>query len=89
MIKIELAYKTQKISLTVAEKLSIDVAIKDQPLYQKYLSEVSTPHVGVFGKEVSLDHILTEGERIELYLPLLCDPMVKRKEKVKRAKKKP
>ena len=30
--------------------------------------------VGVYGQKVALDHLLEEGDRVEIYRPLLADP---------------
>ena len=35
--------------------------------------------LGVFGNAVGHDHAVQEGDRVELYRPLLSDPMEKRK----------
>lgn len=38
--------------------------------------------IGIYSKMVSLDTVLTEGDRVEIYRPITCDPkMVKRKAK--------
>jgi putative ubiquitin-RnfH superfamily antitoxin RatB of RatAB toxin-antitoxin module len=47
-----------------------------------FLSEISalvgTPlqdlKIGIYGQKVSLDHLLEEGDRVEIYRPLLADP---------------
>nr|WP_230458782.1 RnfH family protein [Legionella pneumophila] len=35
--------------------------------------------VGVYGKRVSVDQVLKEGDRIEIYRPLILDPKEKRR----------
>lgn len=43
--------------------------------------------VGVFGHKVSLDQALQDGDRVELYRPLIADPKeVRRQRAVKQAK---
>lgn len=38
--------------------------------------------VGIFGKLTKLDAALADGDRVEIYRPIICDPkMVKRKPK--------
>ena len=34
--------------------------------------------VGIFGKRVNLDHLLSDGDQIELYRPLIIDPKARR-----------
>jgi hypothetical protein len=40
--------------------------------------------VGIFGQLCSLDHVLVEGDRIELYRPLHADPRAARRARVAR-----
>lgn len=42
--------------------------------------------VGVFGKLVELDTLLRDGDRVEIYRPLIADPRDARREKVRRSK---
>jgi putative ubiquitin-RnfH superfamily antitoxin RatB of RatAB toxin-antitoxin module len=37
--------------------------------------------VGIWGQVVSLNHVLQENERIEIYRPLLIDPKAARRER--------
>ena len=36
--------------------------------------EVDPQRVGVFGRRVGLEYVLGEGDRVEIYRPLLADP---------------
>ncbi len=42
--------------------------------------------VGVFGKRVTLDTPLRDGDRVEIYRPLIADPKAARRERAKRPK---
>ena len=44
--------------------------------------------VGVFGRVVGRDFVLTEGDRVELYSPLLNDPKAARRQRAAIAAKK-
>lgn len=46
--------------------------------------DLTTNLVGIFSKKVTLDVIVKEGDRIEIYRPLCLDPKAKRLTKVKR-----
>ena len=49
--------------------------------------ELKPDMVGVFGHKVSLDQVLRDGDRVELYRPLIADPKeVRRQRAVKQAK---
>ena len=40
--------------------------------------------LGVFAKKVAADRVLEEGDRLELYRPLILDPMEARRRRAKR-----
>lgn len=42
--------------------------------------------LGIFGKAVKSDYVLTAGERVEIYRPLLIDPKEVRKKRAAEAK---
>lgn len=43
--------------------------------------------VGIFSKKVSLDYVLSNGDRVEIYRPLLIDPkQARRKRALNKAK---
>jgi putative ubiquitin-RnfH superfamily antitoxin RatB of RatAB toxin-antitoxin module len=48
--------------------------------------EIETNAVGIFGKRVAPDAPLADGDRVEIYRPLLIDPKERRRQ---RARKKP
>jgi hypothetical protein len=37
--------------------------------------------VGIFSRKVPLDHVLRDGDRVEIYRPLICDPKEMRKQR--------
>lgn len=42
--------------------------------------------LGIFGKPVANDHVLREGDRVEIYRPLIADPKEVRKERAAKAR---
>jgi putative ubiquitin-RnfH superfamily antitoxin RatB of RatAB toxin-antitoxin module len=42
------------------------------------------PPIGIFGRVVGREHVLDDGDRIEIYRPLLADPKASRNERVAR-----
>jgi len=44
--------------------------------------------VGVFGKVRELDYVLKQGDRVEIYRPLIADPKEARRRRAAEAKKK-
>ena len=49
--------------------------------------ELDTAKVGIFGLKASPDQVLREGDRVEIYRPLIADPKESRRQRaVKQAK---
>jgi putative ubiquitin-RnfH superfamily antitoxin RatB of RatAB toxin-antitoxin module len=48
---------------------------------------VDDEHVGIFGAKATLATELREGDRVEIYRPLQCDPKQVRRERAASAKK--
>lgn len=49
---------------------------------------LETADLGVFGKAVKADYKLREGDRVEIYRPLIIDPKEVRKQRAAKAAKK-
>ncbi len=80
MIKVTVAYapsekKQVELPMEVENNCSVIIAIKKSGIINLF-PEIGFPplHVGIFGKEVPLDHTLRAGDRIEIYRPLQIDP---------------
>ena len=79
MFNITIAYATPmqqlEIPLQVEPNCNVALAIRRSGILEK-CPEIPFPEiaVGIFGKRVKLDAILHEGDRIEIYRPLLIDP---------------
>lgn len=79
MLHIEIAYALPErqviIPMTVPIGTTIAIAITHSELQQHCpdinLSEAKT---GIYGRLRPLDHVLAEGDRVEIYRPLLIDP---------------
>jgi putative ubiquitin-RnfH superfamily antitoxin RatB of RatAB toxin-antitoxin module len=44
---------------------------------------VDCRQAGIFSQKVALDHVVEEGDRIELYRPLMLDPMEARRRRAR------
>lgn len=91
MITIELVYVAQnQDTLHLSFELPAGAAVKDAltkaDLYSKYPETADFP-VGIYAKIVTLDTILKEGDRVEVYRPLGRDPKEKRRQLAKNKKK--
>ncbi len=48
--------------------------------------DLDNAKLGIFGSVVSPEHVLAEGDRVEIYRPLIADPKEVRKARAARAK---
>ncbi len=78
-MRVEIAYaKPQEqviLSLEVDAKTTVETAIRQSGLLQRFPEiDLEINKVGIFGKACKLEQILREGDRIEVYRPLVADP---------------
>jgi len=89
-IPVEVAYAKPEVqvilSLDVPAGTTVKQAIEKSGILQQF-SEIDLANnaVGVFGKIASLDDVLTQKDRVEIYRALIADPKESRR---KRAEKK-
>jgi putative ubiquitin-RnfH superfamily antitoxin RatB of RatAB toxin-antitoxin module len=94
MITVEVAYAKpdeQKILVVkVPEGATIEQAIHASGILT-FFPEINLEKqkVGVFSKSCLLSDVVYEGERIEIYRPLLIDPKDARRKRVRNRKAKP
>ena len=89
-ILVEIAYAMPDeqviLSIKVPTKSDVKQAIEKSGIQIKFPSiDLSKNKVGIFGKKTTLDHVLKNRDRIEIYRPLILDPKEMRR---KRAAKK-
>lgn len=84
VINIEVCCATQDlqqlIALAVPKNTTLEVAVR---MAMPDL-DVTQCKVGIFGKLKTLDAVLHEHDRIEIYRPLLADPKESRRSRAKR-----
>ncbi|QEY50511.1 RnfH family protein [Legionella longbeachae] len=85
MIKVEVVYVplTKNVvhrALDLNPGATVSDALHASGIYEIY-PEARTFPVGIFSKQVSLEHVLKEGDRIEIYRPLVLDPKESRRKK--------
>lgn len=63
---------------TEKQKFQEGITLKDAlpffALYHEACKVIDSPQFGIFGIKVNQDHPLKEGDRIEVYRPLIIDP---------------
>ena len=88
---VEVAYalseKQSLISLEVEEGTTLKDAIKASGILAKYNEiDLSKQQVGIFSKFATLDTVLREKDRVEIYRSLIADPKEVRKERAAQVK---
>lgn len=86
-ITVEIAYATpQKQQLMTVEiefNTTIETAIQRSGILQLFPEiDLNVQKVGVFGKQKKLTDVVQQGDRIEIYRPLIIDPKEARKKRV-------
>lgn len=67
--------RQELISLTVDPDTTVETAISLSAIGDRFPDEdLSSYQAGIWGKLVDRDHPLEDGDRLELYRPLLIDP---------------
>jgi len=88
---VEVAYalsdKQSLISLEVEEGTTIQEAIEVSGVLDTYNQiDLTRDKVGIFSKFATLDTVLREKDRVEIYRPLIADPKKIRKERAAKGK---
>ncbi|CEG58130.1 RnfH family protein [Legionella fallonii] len=84
MVKVELVYVPKdrpaiQITMDLKQGTTVAQALAESGIYNLY-PETKDVSVGIYAKKVSLDTILKNGDRLELYRPLVSDPKEKRRQ---------
>jgi len=90
-IRVEVAYATpvkQKLlSLEVPSGCTVAQAIELSGIRDQFPDLVLDPKgVGIFSRKVSMEHGLRDGDRVEIYRPLIADPKEIRRQRAKEKK---
>ena len=76
------------VELQVPPGVTVTEAIRRSGLLERFPEIDLEKHgVGIFGELVGLDDPLRDGDRVEIYRPLLADPKAMRRERAVKRKK--
>jgi uncharacterized protein len=69
--------------IDVPEGATVKDAVERSGILKQFPEiDLATQKVGIYSKLCKLDTVLTDGDRVEIYRPIICDPKtVKRKPK--------
>ena len=90
-VEIEVAYSASHgqalIKVAGDQGLTVRDAIERSGLVREYPEiDLGVNKVGIYGKLVKLDQVLTSGDRVEIYRPLIADPKEQRKKRAAEGK---
>lgn len=90
-IRVEVAYARPDrqliLSLDVEEGATLIDAVRDSGILDEF-PEIDPEHakMGVFGKSAPRDQALREGDRVEIYRPLVADPKEVRRQRARQGR---
>ncbi len=90
-MNVEVAYATpdeqRVLALDLEPGTTVEEAIRRSGILDRFPEiDLKKNKVGVFGKVVRLDRVLEEGDRVEIYRPLIADPKEARKRRAAQGK---
>jgi putative ubiquitin-RnfH superfamily antitoxin RatB of RatAB toxin-antitoxin module len=90
LIAVEVAFAAPEAQAIVAVNVSTGTTAEEavmQSGISKRFAEIELPMpLGIFGHAIKPNQVLREGDRVEIYRPLLADPKEVRKRKAAEAK---
>jgi putative ubiquitin-RnfH superfamily antitoxin RatB of RatAB toxin-antitoxin module len=86
ILRVEVAYATQEEQVVVPLEMepgtTLEGAIRHSGLLRRFKEiDLAKNQVGVFGKLGRLNSSLREGDRVEIYRPLIADPKQVRRQR--------
>ena len=87
MVQIELVYvakdrTTMQVKMDLTQGSTVADALIESGIYHVHPEAKNLP-VGIYAKQVTLDTVLKEGDRVEIYRPLALDPKEKRRQRAR------
>ena len=91
LINIEVAYalptKQTIVDIAIKEGTTVEDAIKASNILEQFPDiDLNSTKVGIWSRVVKLRDTLIDGDRIEIYRPLIADPKEIRKRRAEKAK---
>jgi putative ubiquitin-RnfH superfamily antitoxin RatB of RatAB toxin-antitoxin module len=90
MARVEVAYsaaprEVDLVQLEVSDGATVLHALRESRLLERHPDiDLATAKVGVWGRVAPLSQVLREGDRVEVYRPLIVDPKEARRLRYKR-----
>ena len=92
MIAVEVAYalpdRQTLLRLEVPEGTTVEEAIRRSGILERHPEiDLEGSKIGIFAKPVPASRVLREGDRVEIYRPLIADPKAVRKQRAEEGKR--
>lgn len=89
--QVEVAYAREDeqalLAVEAGQGLTVREAIDRSGILKRFPEiDLGVNKVGIFGKLVKLDQVLANGDRVEIYRPLIADPKESRKKRAAEGK---
>jgi putative ubiquitin-RnfH superfamily antitoxin RatB of RatAB toxin-antitoxin module len=94
MLRIEVVYALRNrqtlLAFEVEEGTTAKLAVQRSGILQRYPEiDLARGDLGVFGKVVSPATVLRDGDRVEIYRPLISNPKLARRARAQRTLRRP
>jgi uncharacterized protein len=91
-LRVEIAYAEPQRAIVKTMRMPAGSCVADAMRHAALdadFSAVDLEHsaLGIFGKPIRPEHVLKDGDRIEIYRPLAADPKAARRARVQQARK--
>lgn len=92
LVRVEVAYalpdRQQLVTLAVAPGTTVAEAITQSGVMQQFAEiDLAVNKVGIWNRVVKPEQVVADGDRIEIYRPLIADPKEVRKQRAEKAKR--
>jgi len=84
-MKVEVVYARPEGAQVMSLELPAGARLRDAVSASGF--NIENHAVGIFGKRVALDHPLADGDRVEIYRPLVIDPKEARRRRASQKKR--
>jgi len=91
-IQVEIAYALRErqalVAVEVEKGATVEEAIQRSGILEAFPEiDLQRAKVGIFGRPAALDERMRDGDRVEIYRPLIADPKDARRERARRTKR--
>ncbi|MEN8213361.1 MAG: RnfH family protein [Pseudomonadota bacterium] len=91
LIRVEVAHALEGrqmiLSLEAPQGITANEAIRQSGILQEFPGiDLHNNGIGIFGKASKMDAVLQDGDRVEIYRPLIADPKEARKKRAAEGK---